>query len=145
VDIFLPTAEAQGITLEFVPGPKVSLLLANRTSLQKMLGNLVDNAIKFTPAGGRVAIRITEEGGSLSLTVSDTGCGIQAQDRDKIFKRFYRGDGSRSKPGNGLGLSLVKAMVTAFDGTIEVDSTPGTGTTFRVEFPCAAPSDGRQA
>lgn len=135
VDIFLPTAEAQGITLKFSPARKVSFLPANRTAMQKVLGNLVDNAIKFTPAGGVVEIRLKEEFGRLSLTVTDTGCGILPEDQKNIFKRFYRGDGSRSKPGNGLGLSLVKAIVTAYGGTIEVDSTPGIGTIFRVTFP----------
>ncbi len=143
VDIFLPTAEAQGITLKFTPAPKVSLLPANRTAMQRMLGNLVDNAIKFTPPGGRVEIRITEEAGKLSLLVSDTGSGIQPQDREKIFKRFYRGDGSRSTPGSGLGLSLVRAIVIACGGTIEVESAPGAGTTFRVAFPITSPATGQ--
>jgi len=102
----------------------------------------VDNAIKFTPSGGRVEIRITEEAGRLFLMVSDTGSGIQPQDRDMIFKRFYRGDGSRSTSGNGLGLSLVKAIVVACGGTIEVESTPGVGTTFRVIFSVASPAAG---
>ena len=135
VDIFLPAAEAQGITLEFIPASKVSLLQTNRTAMQRMLGNLVENAIKFTPPGGRVEIRITEETGKLSLIVSDTGSGIQPQDQDKIFKRFYRGDGSRSTPGSGLGLSLVRAIVIACNGTISVESTPGAGTTFQVSLP----------
>ncbi len=138
VDIFLPAAEAQGITLEFVPAPKVSLLQVNRTAMQRLLGNLVENAIKFTPPGGRVEIRITEEAGKLSLVVSDTGSGIQPQDKDNIFKRFYRGDGSRSTRGSGLGLSLVKAIVIACDGTISVESAPGTGTTFLITLPIAS-------
>ena len=142
VDIFLPTAEAQGITLKFTPDHNVSLLRANRTAMQRLLGNLVDNAIKFTPSGGRVEIRITEEAGRLFLMVSDTGSGIQPQDRDKIYKRFYRGDGSRSTSGNGLGLSLVKAIVVACGGTIEVESAQGAGTTFRVIFPVASPAAG---
>ncbi len=141
VDIFLPTAEARGITLDFVPASKVSLLRANRTAMQRMLGNLVENAIKFTPPGGRVEVRITEEAGKLSLAVSDTGSGIQPQDLDKIFKRFYRGDGSRSTPGSGLGLSLVRAIVLACDGAIAVESTPGVGTTFLVTFPVASPAN----
>lgn len=140
VDIFQPTAEAQGITLHFTPDHQGRLMRANRTAMQRLLGNLVDNAIKFTPSGGRVDIRITEEGGRLSLVVSDTGCGIKSQDRDMIFKRFYRGDSSRSTSGNGLGLSLVKAIVVASEGTIEVESTPGGGSTFRVVFPVVTPS-----
>lgn len=143
IDIFLPTAEAQGITLKFSSDQKKSFLKANRTAMQRMLGNLVDNAIKFTPPGGRVEIRITEETGRLSLIVSDTGSGIQPQDKEKIFKRFYRGDGSRSTPGNGLGLSLVRAIVIAYGGTIEVESTPGNGTTFRIDFPIASPTTGQ--
>jgi signal transduction histidine kinase len=93
--------------------------------MQRLLGNLVDNAIKFTPSGGRVEIRITEEAGRLFLMVSDTGSGIQPQDRDKIYKRFYRGDGSRSTSGNGLGLSLVKAIVVACGGYHRGGERPG--------------------
>lgn len=143
VDIFLPTAEAQGITLIFLSAQTGSFLRGKRIALQKMLGNLVDNAIKFTPSGGRVEIRISEAGGRLSLSVSDTGCGILPQDRENIFKRFYRGDGSRSKPGNGLGLSLVKAIVSASGGSIGVESSPGSGTTFRVTFPSVATGNGQ--
>lgn len=142
VDIFLPTAEAQDITLKFTPDHKESRLLTNRTAMQRMLGNLVDNAIKFTPSGGRVEIRLAEDCGRLALLVSDTGCGIPPQDRENIFKRFYRGDGSRSTSGNGLGLSLVKAIVVASGGTIEVESTLGAGTTFRVVFPVVPPATG---
>ncbi|MFA6930346.1 MAG: ATP-binding protein [Lentisphaeria bacterium] len=135
VDVFLPAAEAQGITLKFTSIQKENRLQANLTAMQKVLGNLVDNAIKFTPPGGLIEIRITEQAGRLSLTVSDTGSGILPEDMENIFKRFYRSDGSRSKPGNGLGLSLVKAIVTAYGGTIAVDSTPEVGTTFRLCFP----------
>lgn len=134
-DIFQPTAEAQGIALTCVCVGPISLLHANRTEMQKVLGNLVDNAIKFTPSGGRVEIALAETGGCLALTVADTGTGILPEDKANIFKRFYRSDGSRSKSGNGLGLSLVKAIVTAYGGTIAVESTPGMGTVFRLGFP----------
>lgn len=143
IDIFQPTAEAQGITLKLSHNQTTNLLRADRTAMQRMLGNLVDNAIKFTPPGGQVEVCISEKSGELSLSVSDTGNGIQMQDKEKIFRRFYRGDGSRSAPGHGLGLSLVRAIVIAYGGSITVTSTPGVGSIFQISFPIVSPATGR--
>ncbi len=100
-----------------------------------MLANLVDNALKYTPAGGRVAIRAGRLGPDIRLTVEDTGCGITPEDLPRIWDRLYRADSSRGEPGLGLGLSLVKAVVTAHGGRVDVTSHVGTGSTFAVTLP----------
>jgi signal transduction histidine kinase len=100
-----------------------------------MLANLVDNAIKYTPVGGRVEINASANDNCMLLTVCDSGTGIPAEDIDKIWDRSFRGDKSRTQRGLGLGLSLVKAVVTAHGGTINVVSTVGHGTQFSVHLP----------
>lgn len=137
VDIFQPTADERGITFKLtVPEPNRHVWIqANRTGLQRILGNLVDNALKFTPAGGSVTVDVFNSAHKSHLSVVDTGCGIAAADMNKIFKRFYRCDASRSQPGNGLGLCLVKANVNASGGSIVVESVPGQGSAFHVSWP----------
>jgi len=78
--------------------------------LFEAIGNLVDNAIKFTPAGGRVTVRVFREKENLGITVADTGPGIPAEERDSVLRRFYRAERSRHTPGSGLGLTLVAAV-----------------------------------
>jgi two-component system phosphate regulon sensor histidine kinase PhoR len=105
--------------------------------LGQVLSNLASNAIKFTPPGGRVHVRIASMDGSCLIEVSDTGVGIEPADMTKLFDRFYRSkaaEGSQVK-GTGLGLSIVKTIVEAHGGTIDVESTPGKGSTFRVLLP----------
>ncbi|WP_419646351.1 sensor histidine kinase, partial [Victivallis vadensis] len=102
---------------------------------QRLLANLLDNAIKFTPSGGTVSVRLEPGDSEFTLRISDTGCGIPPEARSHIFERFYRSDSSRSLPGNGLGLSLVKAIVSVAGGTIEVESEVNRGTTFLVTLP----------
>ena len=100
-----------------------------------MAANLLDNAIKYTPAGGRVEISAGREGGRAVLRVSDTGLGIPADELPRIWDRLFRGDRSRAERGLGLGLSLVKAVVEAHGGTVSVDSELGRGSTFTVSLP----------
>lgn len=109
--------------------------------LKQILVNLVDNAIKYTPDGGTVLLAVAREGDRLQFTVRDSGVGIPAEDLPRIFDRFYRIDKARSRAvgGTGLGLAIVKYLVDALGGTIEVTSTPTTGTTFTFTLP-AAPS-----
>ena len=108
---------------------------AHKAKLQQVLGNLLDNALKFTPRGGRVELALETTETAHRLIVSDTGCGIAAKDLPYVFKRFYRADASRNLPGNGLGLALVDAIVTSYGGKITCTSTPGTGTVFTVDLP----------
>jgi len=111
---------------------------ADKTQMERMVSNLVSNAIKYTPAGGRVDVGLDGDEGQARLWVQDTGIGIPPEDLPYIFDRFYRVKGSRAKKeGLGLGLSFVGWIVKAHDGRIEVDSTPGKGTRFTVTLPRA--------
>ena len=109
---------------------------AHKAKLQQLVGNLLDNAVKFTPAGGTVSVTLSKEPetGLARLAVSDTGIGISEADQPNLFKRFWRSDASRSLPGNGLGLAVVKAIVTSYGGSVTCTSRPGVGTTFIVKL-----------
>jgi signal transduction histidine kinase len=110
-------------------------ITADRNRLQLLLGNLLDNAVKYTPNGGRVEIAADFLPAETRITVRDTGIGIDAADLPRIWDRLYRADKSRSQRGLGLGLSLVKAFVEAHGGTATVSSQPGRGSLFTVTFP----------
>jgi signal transduction histidine kinase len=103
----------------------------------QLLDNLLSNAIKFTPAGGRVDVRVPERDGGVALEVADTGMGIGSDDQEHLFERFFRtkAAGEAAIQGTGLGLTIVKAIVDAHGGTISVESGEGKGTTFRVLLP----------
>ena len=134
-DIFGAAAEEKGVALSRdVPSTPV-MLTAHTYRLQRLVGNLVDNAIKFTPAGGRITVSLCIDGPNAVLKVSDTGIGMSKEEQSRIFERFYRADKSRGTPGSGLGLSLVHAIVSFYDGRISIDSAPNTGTTFTVVLP----------
>jgi len=105
--------------------------------LRQVVTNLVDNAVKYTPAGGRVDISARADGHDVAIAVADTGIGIAAADLPRIWDRLYRSDASRSARGLGLGLSLVRAVVQAHGGRVAVDSEPGKGSTFHVWLPSA--------
>ena len=107
----------------------------DRTRMRRVLANLLDNALKYTPPGGRVtlATRATED--AVIFTVRDTGIGIPAEELPRIWERLYRGDKSRSARGLGLGLSLVKAIVEAHGGVVTVESEPERGSTFALRLP----------
>jgi two-component system, OmpR family, phosphate regulon sensor histidine kinase PhoR len=105
--------------------------------VQQIVGNLIDNAVKFSPRGGRVTLRAFGANDRVSIEVSDEGEGIPEEERRRIFNRFYRVDRSRSQeiPGTGLGLAITKHLTALQGGSIEVDSKPGKGSTFRVTLP----------
>lgn len=127
IELFQMVAEQKKLTIsaELPLGPLT--FHGDRLKIQQMFGNLIDNAVKFTPHGGKVDIVLAEANGRLVFSVSDTGPGIPEADLENVFKRFYRTDSSRNQPGNGLGLSLVQAIVHAHDGNIELKSTLGKG------------------
>jgi two-component system phosphate regulon sensor histidine kinase PhoR len=113
-----------------------------RYRLEQVLVNLVDNAVKFNRPGGEVRIDCLRNGaGEVRLSVSDNGIGIPSQDLDRIFERFYRVDKARSRPagGTGLGLPIVKEIVTRMSGTVEVQSQLGRGSTFTITLPAFQP------
>jgi heavy metal sensor kinase len=112
----------------------------DRARLKQVVVNLLDNAIKYTPSGGRIALSVKREGAYAVLDISDNGIGIPAEALPHVFKRFFRVDGSRSRAqgGAGLGLSIVKSICSAHGAVIEVTSAPGQGSTFRIRQPLAA-------
>jgi heavy metal sensor kinase len=107
--------------------------------LFRLVFNLAENAIKYTPAGGQIDVTLEQEGGFAILQVVDNGPGIQPEAREHIFERFYRGDPAREGNGTGLGLALVRSIVELHHGRIQVSSAPGTGSRFRVDLPLAPP------
>jgi signal transduction histidine kinase len=134
VDLYRGVAEDKNVFLTSICPPSL-ILQGDQERLLQMLANLVDNAIKYTPAGGRVEINASANHSSVLLTVSDSGAGIPPEDVHKIWDRSFRGDKSRTQRGLGLGLSLVKAVVVAHGGTIDVASVPGQGTKFSIYLP----------
>ena len=130
-------AAARDVTVS-VTG-QLSVIPGVRRLLYEVVYNLCDNAIKYNRGGGRVDVTVAADAGSSSITVADTGIGIAPEHQGRVFERFYRVDKSHSKAsgGTGLGLSIVKHAVQYHHGRIELESTPGTGTTIRVVFPNA--------
>jgi signal transduction histidine kinase len=112
--------------------------LGDEHRIAEVLENLLSNALKFTPPGGRVAVWVGRVADALVIRVSDTGIGIAEDDRRHLFDRFFRAAGAEGVPGAGLGLSIVKAIVEAHGGRVAVQSTVGSGTSFDVCFPLLA-------
>jgi signal transduction histidine kinase len=111
------------------------VIRANGAQIGQAVANLVHNAIKFTPAGGRVEILATSDQNGVRIQVSDTGCGIEPADLPRIFERFYVADRARSVRGTGLGLAIVKHVALGHHGKVEARSTPGAGSTFTLTLP----------
>ena len=133
-DLFRPLADGSGVALHLKADDDIHIR-TDRSSLQRIVCNLIENAVKYTPRGGSVFIGAKIQAPGVMVTVQDTGIGISANDLPNIFDRFYRTDQSRTKPGNGLGLSLVKALTTLLGGTIDVNSRPNRGSAFLVHLP----------
>jgi PAS domain S-box-containing protein len=136
VENALPTASTRRVSLDSVCDPGGEAIVdAHRVS--EAVENLISNALKFTPPNGRVDVRVVVEGATLAIRVSDTGIGVREEDLGHLFDRFFRTENAEAVPGAGLGLSIVKAIADAHGGTIEVESTVGTGTTFELRLPRA--------
>jgi signal transduction histidine kinase len=131
-----PQAAAGRISLE-LSADSAMRLTGDRVRLGQLLDNVISNAIKFTPHGGSVAVRMMRSNGSAVLEVADTGVGIAADEQQHLFERFFRGRvaGEQAIQGTGLGLSISQAIAHAHGGTIEVESTENVGSTFRVVLP----------
>ncbi|MCC6221756.1 MAG: response regulator [Deltaproteobacteria bacterium] len=128
-------AEAKSIELTFEASEPQIDIFVDRIGLLRVLGNLIHNAIKFTPRGGKVKIFVQRKGNSVSISVSDTGQGIEPEARAKLFGKFTRLDKHQNVEGTGLGLFVAKSIVDAHEGRIEVKSEIGVGTTFIASFP----------
>jgi two-component system phosphate regulon sensor histidine kinase PhoR len=115
------------------------LVRGDQARLREALQNLLDNAVQYTPPGGRVTVRAARVDGQVSIAVTDTGIGIPQADQERIFERFYRVDAARSREvgGTGLGLSIAKHLVEAHGGRIRVESEVGRGSTFTLLLPAA--------
>jgi signal transduction histidine kinase len=136
-DLYADLAEEKQIAIEVrVPPLTVDV---DEARVRQVLANLIDNAVKYTPGGGRVWIEARADGPSVVVEVGDTGIGIGEAELPRVWERLYRGDASRSARGLGLGLSLVKAIVEAHGGCVAVRSRPGQGSVFTVTLPAAQP------
>ena len=146
VEEMLPEAQRKHIDLVLSAAP-VRRFAGDPTRLAQLLGNLISNALKFTPDGGTVEVKLAVERDQAVLAVADTGIGIPAADRERIFERFFRTAIATRQaiPGTGLGLTITRAIVEAHRGTIAVDSKEGRGTTFRILLPLLpVPSPGTE-
>lgn len=136
VDLYAPIAEEKKITLA-IDASNSTAASIDRARTRQAFANLLDNAIKYTPPGGTVAISVAGNDGNVDVIFRDNGVGIADADLPRIWERLYRSDRSRSETGLGLGLSLVKAIVEAHGGKVVVHSAQGSGSEFRVVLPSA--------
>jgi heavy metal sensor kinase len=132
-DLFQALAEEKGLSLE-VTTSRPCLVRCDKNRLQQALINLLDNAVKYTPSG-KITISADQDDTKVMISVRDTGVGISTDEIPHLFDRFFRADKSRSVPGSGLGLSLVRAIVHKHGGAIRVSSSPGIGSTFTIDLP----------
>jgi heavy metal sensor kinase len=145
VDDLRVLAEEKGQTLR-TDLPRGLRVRVDEELIRRALGNIIDNAIKFTPAGGTIDVRAAERGGEIVITVADTGPGVPAEHRERIFERFYRieRDRPRDAGGAGLGLAIARRAVEANGGRIEVENRPGPGAEFRIVLP-KSPGTGKES
>ncbi len=131
VELFGPSAEERGLILRTGDLAAVTVP-GDARKLQRVLANLLDNALKYTPSGGTVEVGLARHADTARLTVSDTGAGVDPADAERIFDRFYRGDRARGATGSGLGLALARAVARAHGGEVSYAPAPGTGSVFTV-------------
>ena len=139
---FVPVAKRRGISLK-IDIPASLAVVADPADIPHIVGNLVDNAIKFSPKGGAVYITGRVEGGDGVLSVRDTGAGLAPDELGKVFERFFRGAGARRVKGTGLGLAIVARMVKANGGRVAAANAPAGGAVFSVALPLARPEPSR--
>jgi heavy metal sensor kinase len=135
MDLFLPSAEEKQIELTAGLPDDPLILSGDKTRLQRTVSNLIDNAIKYTPIGGKIRLTCKADSAGIRIDVRDSGSGIAPEELPRIFERFYRSEKCRSTQGSGLGLSLAQTIVHAHGGTLTVKSTLGEGSVFTVTLP----------
>lgn len=133
-ELFEPLADNKGIDISHSIEPHC-VINGNTSNLQRMFGNLLENALKYTRQRGKVEINLQRQGKDIFIQVSDNGIGIEPADQIRVFDRFFRCDISRSEAGCGLGLSLARAIARAHGGDISLDSKPRRGSVFTVALP----------
>lgn len=141
VDLYRHVADEKALSIE-IEAPEDIWLTADRGRLRQVVANLLDNAIKYTPSGGRIVLNASRRNSKVAICVSDSGLGMTAEDLSKIWERLYRGEGSRKERGMGLGLSLVRAIVEAHNGHVVATSDLGKGSTFEVILPVLPAKNG---
>jgi signal transduction histidine kinase len=142
VEAVRPRAARQGLTLTLVSAPALPPALADRLQIERVVINLLNNALRATPPGGAVRVTVEQHESDLSVAIADTGRGIPAEYLSHIFDRFVQVPGGAAGGGAGLGLAIAKRIVDAHGGHITVESEPGRGTTFTFTVPCAHPGGG---
>jgi len=137
---FSQTGQEKGIAVETDITDKPVNVMGDAAAIRQLMSNLLDNAVKYTPEGGRIDVRLLIDGDKTAIEVQDTGIGINPKDQARIFERFYRVDKARSRElgGTGLGLSIVRHIAITHGGGVTVQSKPGGGSTFRVTLPTAS-------
>ncbi|MCW5875494.1 MAG: PAS domain-containing protein [Anaerolineales bacterium] len=131
-----PLAQERGLKVDLETAASLPAVVGSRTQLHQLADNLVGNALKYTPPGGRVRVRLREKGDQLILQVADNGPGIPLDEQSRVFDKFYRASNTQAElPGTGLGLAIVKTVVENHGGRIWVDSKPGEGSVFTVVLP----------
>jgi two-component system sensor histidine kinase TctE len=145
VQDWVPASFAHNIDLGFEPPGEPVTILGNALMLRELLSNLIDNAVRYTPGGGSVTVRVRRDGGQALLEVEDTGPGIAPAERPRVFERFYRILGS-SVPGSGLGLAIVREIAQQHGAEVDVFNNPRShskklpGSLFRLTFPPPEPA-----
>ena len=138
VERLRPQAERQGLNLTLAVSPGLPPVVGDAERLGRVAVNLLQNAIKFTPAGGSIRVSAALAGGDVMVRVSDTGTGIAPEELPRVFERFYKADRSRGSIGTGLGLAVVRHTVEAHGGSVSAESEPGRGSTFSFSIPAAS-------
>lgn len=129
-----PVARSAGVELVLDHGDEPLLVRGDAGQIERAVGNVVSNAVKFTPAGGRVHLTTRQEGGEVRIVCSDTGMGIPAADQQRLFTRFFRASNAQEGhvPGTGLGLVIVETIARAHGGGVTLESVEGEGTTVTI-------------
>jgi len=142
----LPGVAERELTVDLPRAPwPLPVVVGDADLLALAVWNLLDNAVKYTPAGGRVEVRARETTGHVVLEVADTGQGIAAEDLPQVWDELYRSPAARTVPGSGLGLPLVRAVVERHGGRVGVESRLGSGTVVRVSLPTGGPGGAQAA
>jgi signal transduction histidine kinase len=132
------------LTLEIHLQEELPFIEGDPAALERVFANLLHNGLKFTPEQGRVAIASAQRDGEVIATVSDTGPGIATAEIPMLFEKYWQAEDTKQQQGTGLGLYIVKTLVEAHGGRIEVESTPGVRTCFSVFLPVTAPAEQRE-
>ena len=137
VFLFRDRAEKSGIAMQYVEAPDIQPVLGDRDRLKQVFINVLDNAIKYSNAGGKIRVEAADMGGHVQIVVSDTGVGISKEDLPNIKNKFYKA--KKTRPGSGIGLALADEIIRRHTGRLDIESEEGVGTTVIITLPVAPP------